>query len=524
MSQGKLLIADDEKHVAEGLQMLLAEEGFDTETATDGKEAWEKVQQAEYALVLADLNMPKMSGLELFAKMREADIDSEFIVITGSATVDSAVEAMRSGAYDYLTKPLDMERLRALVSRAAEKYHVKTANRRLRQQLEELTRVGDMIGQSEEMRRVFEVIEAIAESDASVLIVGESGTGKELVARALHDKSSRKKGPFIALNCGAFPREILENELFGHEKGAFTGATNEKAGAFEMADGGTLFLDEVAEMEPDVQVKFLRALEGRAFRRLGGKKEIAVDIRVVAATNRDVEEALKDGDLREDLYHRLAVIPIYLPPLRDREGDVRLISAEFLRQFAERQGKKIEGFTDGALEYLETYPWPGNVRELRNAIERAVILARGDRIEPSDLQPRHRPLEDREVRVHVGTSLEEAEKLISLKTFAFTGGDHGKTARILGVEEKDLRGRLASYLEEGTGNGTKAAASTSSKSSARSGGGSSKSSSGSKSSKSTKSSKSSKSSKSTKSSSKSKSASKSKGAAKKSSRSSKSKK
>ena len=455
MPQGKLLIADDEKHVAEGLQMLLAEEGFDTFTATDGLQAWEMVKGGEFGLVLADLKMPKMDGLELFAKMREAKLDAELIIISGAGTVDSAVEAMRNGAYDFLTKPLDLERLKALIPRALEKYTVKASNRRLRKQLEGLTRMGDMIGQSEEMRRVFEIIDAVAQSNASVLIVGESGTGKELVAHALHEKSDRRKGPFIALNCGAFPREILENELFGHEKGAFTGAINEKAGAFELADGGTLFLDEVAEMEPDVQVKFLRALEQRAFRRLGGKKEIAVDIRVVAATNKNVDDALKNGDLREDLYHRLAVIPLYLPPLRDRDGDVRLISEQFLHDFAEQHGKKIDGFTEGALEYMETYTWPGNVRELRNAIERAVILARDRHIDASDLQPRYRSLDDREVRIPVGTALEDAERLIALKTFAFTGGDHGKTARILGVEEKHLRSQLTTWLG---GNGTSVSA------------------------------------------------------------------
>ncbi|HUF14157.1 MAG TPA: sigma-54 dependent transcriptional regulator [Longimicrobiales bacterium] len=459
MTQAKLLIADDEKHVAEGLQMLLAEEGFDTHTATDGREAWEMVQGGEFGLVLADLKMPKLNGLELFAKMREAELDAEVIIITGAGTVDSAVEAMRNGAYDFLTKPLDLERLKALIPRALEKYSVKAANRKLRKQLDGLTRMGDMIGQSEEMREVFEVIEAVAQSNVSVLIIGESGTGKELVAHALHDKSDRRKGPFIALNCGAFPREILENELFGHEKGAFTGALNEKAGAFEFADGGTLFLDEVAEMEPDVQVKFLRALEQRAFRRLGGKKEIDVDIRVLAATNRNVEDALKKGDLRDDLYHRLAVIPIYLPPLRDRAGDVRLISEQFLHDFAAQQDKKIDGFTEGAIEYMETYTWPGNVRELRNAIERAVILARDRLIDASDLQPRYRAMDDREVRIPVGTPLEEAERLIALKTFAFTGGDYGKTARILGVDEKELRGQLGTWIgKDGSGDGAGARA------------------------------------------------------------------
>ena len=447
MPQPKLLIADDERHVAEGLQMLLAEEGYEVETATDGDEAWEEVQSGEFGLVLADLKMPGMNGLELFARMREQGIDSELIIITGAGSVDSAVEAMRNGAYDYLEKPLNVERLKALIPRALDKYQVKAANRQLQKRLDSLTRYGDMIGQSEEMQQIYGVIEAVAPSSASVLIVGESGTGKELVARALHQKSGRKKGPFIALNCGAFPREILENELFGHEKGAFTGAIAEKPGAFELADGGTLFLDEVAEMEPDVQVKFLRALEQRAFRRLGGKKEIEVDIRVVAATNKNIEDALKEGKLREDLYHRLAVIPLTLPPLRDRPGDVRLIAEEFLRRFAKEQGKDIKEFAEGALEYLETYRWPGNVRELKNAIERAVILAKDNRINPSDLQPRFLQIDESEVRVPVGSSLREAERLVTLKTFALASGDMAKTARILGVEEKELRKRLRAFTD-----------------------------------------------------------------------------
>ena len=448
MSESKLLIADDERHVAEGLQMLLAEEGYAADMATDGEEAWEKVQSGDFGLVLADLKMPKLDGLELFARMREKGIDSEIIIITGKGTVASAVEAMRSGAYDYLTKPLDIDRLKALIPRALDKYQVKTANRQLQQRLERLTRYGEMLGQSEEMRQIYTIIEAVAPSNASVLIMGESGTGKELVARAIHQKSPRKKGPFIAVNCGAFPREILENELFGHEKGAFTGAVNEKPGCFELADGGTLFLDKIAEMEPDIQVKLLRALEQRSFRRLGGKKEIRVDIRVIAATNQDVQEALKTGKLREDVYHRLAVIPISLPPLRDRPGDVRLLAEEFLRRFAQDHGKKVSGFTEGAIEFLETYRWPGNVRELKNAVERAVILAKGEAIEVTDLQPRHLDLDEKEVRIPVGTTLEEAERLLTLKTFAFTGGDHKKTARMLGLKEKDVRERLLNYVAE----------------------------------------------------------------------------
>ncbi len=439
MAGGKVLIADDEKNVAEGLQMILSEDGYDAEMATDGEEAWEKIQANEFGLVLADLKMPKMDGLELFAKMRESGINSEFIMITGEASVDSAVEAMRHGAYDYLTKPLDVERLKALIPKALDKYDVRTSNQQLQKKLESLTKYEDMIGQSDEMREVFTVIEAVAPSNASVLIIGQSGTGKELVARAIHQKSGRKKGPFIALNCGAFPREILESELFGHEKGAFTGATAEKAGAFELADGGTLFLDEVAEMEPDVQVKFLRALEQRMFRRLGGKKEIEVDIRVIAATNKDVEKALEEGELREDLYHRLAVIPVTLPPLKERGADLKLLAQEFLERFSEEHEKELEGFTEGALEYIQTYSWPGNVRELKNAVERAVILAREGKIEAADLRPRQAALEEKEAHVPVGSSLEEAERILMLKTLAFTNGDVRKAAKILGCTQKKLK-------------------------------------------------------------------------------------
>ncbi|MGH7502265.1 MAG: sigma-54-dependent transcriptional regulator [Longimicrobiales bacterium] len=448
MNVPRLLIADDETHVAEGLRMLLQEEGYTTESATDGPAAWDLVKVGEFALVLADLHMPGMDGLEMFARMRDEGIDTEIIVITGDKTADSAVEAMRLGAYDYLTKPLDVPRLKALIPKAIDKYNVKTANKQLKKRLESLTRYGDMLGQSDEIRHVWDMLEKVSPSAASVLIAGESGTGKELVARALHNKSPRRKGPFIALNCGAFPREILENELFGHEKGAFTGAIAEKAGSFELADGGTLFLDEVAEMESDIQVKLLRALEQRTFRRLGGKKEISVDIRVIAATNRNVEDALREGKLRDDLYHRLAVVPILLPPLRDRSGDIRLLAQEFLTRFATDLKKEISGFSAGALEWMETYSWPGNVRELRNAVERAVILARTDEIEVGDLRPRHLGSDEAEVRVPVGTSIEHTNRVLTLKTFAFTGGNHEKTARILGIDEQVLRDRLVTYLQD----------------------------------------------------------------------------
>ena len=445
--QAKILVADDESYIAEGLQALLADDGYVVDTATDGNTAWTMIQEGEYGVVLADLRMPGVDGLELFGRMREAGIPTEVIFITGSASVDSAVQAMRDGAYDYLEKPLQIERLRALLPKALEAFRIKQANRALEERIANMSRFGDLVGQSEEMRRIYGTIEAIAPSSASVFVVGESGTGKELVARAIHDRSPRVKGPFIAINCAAFPREILENELFGHEKGAFTGAINEKPGCFELADGGTLFLDEVAEMEPDIQVKLLRALEQRSFRRLGGKKEIKVDIRVVSATNKRIAKAIDSGELREDLYHRLAVIPLHLPPLRERRGDVRLLAEAFLRRFAEENSKPLTGFTPEALEFLHSYRWPGNVRELKNAVERATILARGELVSVDDL--RFQELirtEDREVRIRVGTSLEQAERTLTLKTFSFVDGDHRKAASLLGIDEETLRSRLSRFL------------------------------------------------------------------------------
>jgi len=443
----KILIADDERHIADGLQMLLADDGFEVEVATDGQKAWEMIETGGYALVLADLRMPSVDGLELFSRMRAAEIGSEIIIITGKGSVDTAKEAMRQGAYDYLEKPLKIDRLKELIPKAVEKYQVREANRQLQDRLKNLNRFGELIGQSEEMRQIYGMVEAAAPTNASMLIIGESGTGKELVARAIHDKSARSKGPFIAINCAAFPREILENELFGHEKGAFTGALNEKPGCFELANGGTLFLDEVAEMEPDVQVKLLRALEERAFRRLGGKKEIRVDIRIVAATNKNIQKAIDNGELREDLFHRLAVIPLHLPPLRDRRGDVRVLAEAFLHKFAAENDKPIEGFTPEALEFINAYRWPGNVRELKNALERALILAHGNVITLTDLRA-HELIasEDREVRIPVGTSLEQADRTLILKTFSFVNGDHQKAAAMLGMDEEKLRNELSTFL------------------------------------------------------------------------------
>ncbi|HWG32525.1 MAG TPA: sigma-54 dependent transcriptional regulator, partial [Gemmatimonadaceae bacterium] len=388
----RILVADDEQAITQGLSAILSDEGYDVSICADGQKALDELQSGDYGVVLADLMMPRVDGLSLLKALQERSIPTECIIITGQATVDSAVQAMREGAYDYIEKPLNSEklnRLKALIPKALEKYAIGQKNRELASKLETLTHYGELTGQSEEMRAVYQIIDAVAPSSASVLILGESGTGKELVARAVHSKSDRAKGPFFALNCAALPKDILENELFGHEKGAFTGSINEKPGAFEMADGGTIFLDEVAEMPTDIQVKLLRAIESRSVRRLGGKKEIAVDIRIVAATNMDLQKALEEGELREDLYYRLAVVELFLPALRERVSDIQLLANEFLLRFSRQNSKQLTGFDEDAWAWIHAYHWPGNVRELKNAVERAVIIARGTVVTAQDIMPRH---------------------------------------------------------------------------------------------------------------------------------------
>jgi DNA-binding NtrC family response regulator len=457
MKQAKILIADDERAIADGLSAILSDEGYQVEVAQDGQKALERLGGDAFGVVLADLKMPKVDGLALLRELQDKRIPTECIIITGQATVDSALQAMKLGAYDYIEKPLNSEklnRLKALIPKALEKFQVQQKNRELSTRLENLTHYGELTGQSESMRHVYQLIDAVAPSTASVLILGESGTGKELVARAMHSKSDRAKGPFFALNCAALPKDILENELFGHEKGAFTGSTNEKPGAFEMADGGTIFLDEVAEMAPDIQVKLLRALETRQVRRLGGKKEITVDIRIVAATNKELQKAIAEGDLREDLYYRLAVVELYLPPLRERAGDLALLAEEFLQRFCGANGKKLVGFDDAAMEWILHFNWPGNVRELKNAVERAVIMARGPRITAEDIIPRHlRQSGETQsaVTIPVGSTMADARRQLVLRTLASTGGDIERTAKVVGLPAAEVRAELSALLHASAG-------------------------------------------------------------------------
>jgi DNA-binding NtrC family response regulator len=342
-----------------------------------------------------------------------------------------------------------LNKLKAQIPKLLEQFGLQEKNRELSAKLEGLTHYGELTGQSDAMRSVYQVIDAVAPSNASVLILGESGTGKELVARAVHSKSERAKGPFFALNCAALPKEILENELFGHEKGAFTGSTNEKPGAFEMASGGTIFLDEVAEMSPDIQVKLLRALETRQVRRLGGRKEITVDIRIVAATNKNLQKAISESELREDLYYRLAVVEIVLPPLRERTDDIRLLATEFLSRYANQSGKRVTDFDAAAWDWILAYHWPGNVRELKNAVERAVIMARGETISLVDIMPRHLRAAGAvasSLTIPVGATVSDARRQLVLHTFASNAGDLERTAKVAGVSVDDVRRDLLALI------------------------------------------------------------------------------
>lgn len=447
-SDQKILIADDEESIRDGLSAMLEEEGYRTTVAEDGKRTLGFLEKKPFQLLLVDLLMPGLTGMELLQEVKKRNLPIEVIIITGNGTISTAVEAMRAGAYDYLTKPIDPNRLRSIVPKALERQELVAQNRQLQQTLTNLSRFEEMVGQDETMKKVYSMISAVADTTANVLITGESGTGKELVARAIHNKSGRAKGPFIAVNCSALPHDILENELFGHEKGAFTGAMKEKIGCFELANNGTLFLDEIGEMVPDMQSKLLRVLEDRRFRRLGGTREISVDVRVISATNRDIQEALKEGQMRQDLFFRLSVMDIELPPLRERIGDLPLIANEFLHQFNEKNNKQVKGFSQECLALMRDYKWPGNIRELKNLVERAVILCQHDTIELQHL-PRHMFLPTQQTQgesIELGKPLHEIERDIIFKTLEMTNNNKTKAAQILGISLKTMHNKLNKYF------------------------------------------------------------------------------
>ena len=441
----RVLIVEDDGATRSGLTELVRTWGFLAESAADGEEGLEKVTSFRPSIVVTDLVMPRRGGLDLLYAIRDQDPSIATILLTAQGTVESAVDAIRNGAYDYLTKPVDPQRLRFLLEKAAERQSAMREVQVLRRQLRDRGAFGPMIGASPEMRKIYQVIEQAAPTTASVLITGESGTGKELVAQTIHQLSPRGPMPYVPINCAAIPETLLESEIFGHERGAFTGAMERRQGVFELADRGTIFLDEIAEMTPQTQVKLLRVLQERRFRRLGGRTETPVDVRVIAATNVDPLQAVRDGKLREDLYYRLNVFAIALPPLRDRKEDLPLLVQSFISEFVERNQKSVKAVSADAMRQLEQYQWPGNVRELRNVLERATILAEGEFIEPRHLPPlgAAAPVPTgNQMLLEPGITVEEAERRLIVLTLEHTRDNKTRAAEILGISLKTLHNKL----------------------------------------------------------------------------------
>ncbi len=450
MSSGdRILIVDDEEDILYVLEGHLTRAGYSVTTARDGKEALARFREARHDLVIADVRMPKLDGLGLLRALREIDAGIGVIMITGHGSIDTAVEAMKVGAYDYLTKPFrHINEILLTVERALEKQRLVVEVQRLRRELGRRHQFGGLVGVSPAMQEVYDLIEKVAAQEATVMIQGESGTGKEIVARAIHALSARRDGPFIPVNCGAIAESLLESELFGHVRGAFTGAVTETKGLFRAADGGTIFLDEIAEISHSLQVKLLRVLQEREVRPVGSDRSIKVDVRVVAATNRPIEEAIQDGTLRKDLFYRLNVVPIQLPPLRERTSDIPLLVQHFMEAFNARTGKAVRAISAEALEILTHHPWPGNVRELENVVERAYALGAGPVITAKDLPPY---LASEPVGTLKTASpqrpvlLRDLEAETILRVLRETGGNQVQAARLLGVDRKTIYRKVKKY-------------------------------------------------------------------------------
>src|SRR5438876_310189 len=452
MNQEKILIVEDEENERTGLAELVSAWGYRAETARDGAEGVAKVTSWASAIVVTDMNMPRMGGLELLERLATDSQTMAVIVVTAQGTIDSAVQAMRMGAYDYITKPIDTDRLRTILQNASTLLGTRVELEVTRRKLRDAGSLGTLVGPSKKMQEIFHLIEMVAPSTASVLITGASGTGKELVARTIHDLSPRRSKPFLPINCAAIPETLIESEIFGHEKGAFTGALERRTGCFELAEGGTLLLDEIGEMPVATQAKLLRVLEDRKLRRLGSKVETTVDVRVLAATNKVPEEAVARGELRNDLYYRLSVFNIHMPPLREHKEDVPALVQALLEDMNRKHGRKVAGVSEAVLNAFQTYSWPGNVREMRNTLERAIIVCDGAVVETRHLPPgfgqaplRTSANDPDAVRLGVGTTVEEAEKMLILKTLEATSNNKTRAAEILGISLKTLHNKLKEY-------------------------------------------------------------------------------
>lgn len=447
--KAKILVADDETSHRQMIEAVLAAEGYEVTQAEDGQAAISAVEDRFYDLVIMDVRMPNVDGIQALQKIKQISPDIPVIIMTAYASVGSAVDALKSSAYDYLIKPLDIDELKILVDKALRHHQLEQENLYLKERLSDRFDFSNIIGRSPSMTRLFETVALVAPSEATALIVGESGTGKELIANAIHQNSPRKDRPLIIVNCAALPETLLESELFGHEKGAFTGAITRKQGRFQLAHNSSIFLDEIAEMAPATQAKILRVLQEREFEPVGSTQTIKVDTRVIAATNKNLEEEIQAGRFREDLYYRLNVVTVDLPPLRQRREDIPLLADFFLKQYAQKNRRLIKGFTPRATDLLMRYEWPGNVRELENIIERAVIMSRGEMITPlefpNDLQNLDEALKESRIDLTPGRSLKEVEKVLILRTLEETGGNRTHAARILGISRRTLQLKLKEY-------------------------------------------------------------------------------
>jgi len=451
MPKARILIVDDEESSRELFAELLQRWGYEVDQTADGHGALKLAAETHPDVIISDLVMPKLDGLALVRALREEQPDTPVVIITGKGTIDAAVEAVREGVFDFVEKPLDPARLRVILQRALEKKETLHEMQVLRRRLGQVDSGVGLVGNSPPMRRAMELVEKVAPSKASVVITGQSGTGKEMVARAIHQLSPRRDKPFIAINCSAIPATLIESEMFGHERGAFTGAEQRRLGAWELADGGTLFLDEVGEIPIELQAKFLRVLEEERLRRLGGKSEIAVDVRVISATNRELKDEIKGGRFREDLYFRLNVFHINLAPLKERHEDIPVLVQHFIDRFAREAGKKLHGVSPQAMKRLTDYGWPGNIRELRNTLERAVILCGSGVIEaehlPSELAAGGG--ESAYLKLPYGLPLREIEKEYILATLTRLQNNKARTAQALGISEKTLYNKLYRYSGRG---------------------------------------------------------------------------
>ncbi len=454
-SRIKILVVDDERGLCAGIQEALQREGYVVDAAHDAPTALNMIGGRLYNLVITDMKMPGMSGLQLLTEAKQKSRDTQFILMTAYGTVESAVEAMKQGAYDYLSKPLDMQRLRALTLKALEFQALIAENSELRLRLQKRSEPSLLLGNSEAMRKVRALSDEVARSEVTVLIEGESGTGKEIVARSIHLKSGRAEKPFISVNCAALPEQLLEAELFGHVKGAFTGAFADKPGRFQLADGGTLFLDEIADLSPKGQGDLLRVLEDGTFRMVGGTKLMRINTRVVAATNKKLQEAVVAGKFREDLLYRLQIVPITIPPLRERAEDIPLLIESFLEHFTSKHKRRRKKLSTEALQICRRFPWPGNIRQLRNMIERLVIICKNATIELGDLPAELRAHEHSAngFMIRPGMSLAEVEKLLICQTLTHATSNREEAAKLLGISRRSLQYKLKEYglLAEGQG-------------------------------------------------------------------------